>query len=181
MSAMSARTPAKRFKLCVALVCDAVSSWLLAHLIVFPYGRDQAIYALAAQAMLEGGAPYVDIWDFKTPGVYFVFAAAEGLFGRSMSAIRIVEALGFASLLPAFALLSRTDDDKEVWEGVLRNDEQVGVMLRDLKLPGDVLIVALRRDDELLVPHGNTRLDLGDRLTLVGSLDAIQTVRGMML
>lgn len=107
MPAMSARTPAKRFQLCVALVCVVASSWLLAHLIVFPYGRDQAIYALAAQAMLEGGAPYVDIWDFKTPGVYFVFAAAEGLFGRSMSAIRIVEALGFASLLPAFALLSR--------------------------------------------------------------------------
>ncbi len=81
----------------------------------------------------------------------------------------------------AFALLSRTDDDKEVWEVVLRNKAHVGVALRDLHFPGDVLVVAMRRNGELLVPHGATRLELGDRLTLVGSLDTIKTARGMLL
>jgi Kef-type K+ transport system membrane component KefB/Trk K+ transport system NAD-binding subunit len=80
-----------------------------------------------------------------------------------------------------FALLSRTDDDKEVLEVVMRNSAHVSHTLRDLRLPGDVLIVAMRREGELLVPHGNTRLEIGDRLTLVGSPDSIRTARGMLL
>jgi Kef-type K+ transport system membrane component KefB/Trk K+ transport system NAD-binding subunit len=79
------------------------------------------------------------------------------------------------------ALLSRTDNGKEVWEVVMGNDALEGRTLRELSLPGDVLIVALRRSGELLVPHGNTRLELGDRLTLVGSPDSIQTTRGMLI
>ena len=79
------------------------------------------------------------------------------------------------------ALLSRADDDKEVWEVVVGNDALAGRTLRDLSLPGDVLILALRRDGELLIPHGNTRLELGDRLTLVGSPDSMHTTRGMLV
>ena len=79
------------------------------------------------------------------------------------------------------ALLSQTDNDKEVWEVVIGNDSLAGGMLRDLSLPGDVLIVALRRNGELLVPHGNTRLELGDRLTLVGSHGFIHTTRSILV
>jgi hypothetical protein len=57
--------------------------------------------------MHEGGAPYRDAWDFKPPGVFFVYAAARSLFGEGMAAVRILEALGFASLVLAFALFSR--------------------------------------------------------------------------
>jgi Trk K+ transport system NAD-binding subunit len=61
------------------------------------------------------------------------------------------------------------------------NDALEGRTLRDLNLPGDVLIVALRRDGELLIPHGNTRLEMGDRLTLVGSPDSLDTTGGMLV
>jgi Trk K+ transport system NAD-binding subunit len=40
-------------------------------------------------------------------------------------------------------------------------------------------VLALRRNGELLVPHGNTRVDVGDQLTLVGSLDHVATARQM--
>jgi CPA2 family monovalent cation:H+ antiporter-2 len=79
------------------------------------------------------------------------------------------------------ALLTRTDDNNAVWEVVLGNDAFEGRMLRDLNLPGDVLIVAVRRDGELLIPHGNTRLALGDRLTLIGSPESIHTTGGMLV
>jgi len=79
----------------------------------------------------------------------------------------------------AYALLSRTDDDKEVWEVVIQNGTFAGQTLRELKLPGDVMILAMRRKGELLVPHGNTRLEHGDRLTLAGSLDAMESAREM--
>ncbi len=78
-----------------------------------------------------------------------------------------------------YALLSRTDDDKEVCEVVVLNNRHVGKKLRELELPGNVLALALRRDGELLVPHGNTRLNRYDRLTLVGSVEDIDMAQEM--
>jgi hypothetical protein len=51
-----------------------------------PAGRDPAedtgVFFYAAQRLLDGGAPYRDIWDHKPPGVYFVDALALALGGR---------------------------------------------------------------------------------------------------
>jgi Kef-type K+ transport system membrane component KefB/Trk K+ transport system NAD-binding subunit len=76
-----------------------------------------------------------------------------------------------------YTLLSRTDDDKEVCEVVVANAEDVDKALRHLDLPGGLLAVAIRRDGELLVPHGNTRLCRNDRLTLVGSTEDIELAK----
>ncbi|HET9808517.1 MAG TPA: hypothetical protein VFQ66_02390 [Candidatus Limnocylindria bacterium] len=52
-----------------------------------PAGRDPAedagVFFYAAQRLLEGGAPYRDIWDHKPPGVYFVDAVGLALGGRT--------------------------------------------------------------------------------------------------
>lgn len=73
----------------------------------YEYGRDQGIYATVAGAIARGGAPYLDAWDFKPPGVFVVYALARGLFGPGMGALRVLELAGYASLLPAFMALSR--------------------------------------------------------------------------
>jgi hypothetical protein len=48
-----------------------------------PAGRDPAedsgVFFYAAQRLLDGGAPYRDIWDHKPPGVYFVDAVGIAL------------------------------------------------------------------------------------------------------
>jgi hypothetical protein len=91
-------------------VLGAAFAWigvLLVILIDFEYGRDQGIYAVVARAILEGGAPYQDAWDFKPPMIFFVYAAARWLFGPEMAAVRILEALGHASLVWAFMIFSR--------------------------------------------------------------------------
>jgi hypothetical protein len=80
---------------------------LLAQLLQYGYGRDQAIYSLVADAMLRGDAPYRDVWDFKPPGVYAVYAFARSLFGGGFIAVRVLETLALLSLFPAFAILSR--------------------------------------------------------------------------
>jgi hypothetical protein len=80
--------------------------WLLAALTRFELGLDQGIYAVVGDALLRGDAPYRDAWDFKPPGIYFVYALA-GLFGSGMAPIRWLEAAGLISLAPAFAILSR--------------------------------------------------------------------------
>ncbi|QAX32139.1 hypothetical protein ETW24_22395 (plasmid) [Leisingera sp. NJS204] len=61
------------------------------HLLVLPFGRDQAIFAVVADTMLAGGAPYKDAWDFKTPGIFFVYACAQLLFGPAETGLRIAE------------------------------------------------------------------------------------------
>ncbi len=91
----------------IVALCLVLAGYLLANLIAFHYGRDQGIYALVARRMLHGVAPYQGTWDFKPPGIFFVFALAETLFGAGMHAVRILEAAGFASLLWAGAILSR--------------------------------------------------------------------------
>jgi Kef-type K+ transport system membrane component KefB/Trk K+ transport system NAD-binding subunit len=79
-----------------------------------------------------------------------------------------------------YALLTQTDDDKEVWEVTVSEERCVGTALRQLPLPGDVLVLALRRHGDLVVPHGNTRLEFLDRLTLVGSLEWVDESRRML-
>ncbi len=76
-----------------------------------------------------------------------------------------------------YTLLTRTDDDKEVSEVVVRNRQCAGKLLSEIELPGDLLVVALRRNGELVIPHGDTRLEYGDRLTLVGSIECIEGAR----
>jgi Trk K+ transport system NAD-binding subunit len=73
-------------------------------------------------------------------------------------------------------MLTRTNSGNEVCEVVVRKGEFTGKLIRDLELPGDVLILALSREGELLVPHGDTRLNEGDRLTLVSSQDCARDV-----
>jgi len=84
----------------------ATGAWLLLQLGLFGMGRDQAIYALAGDAILAGGAPYRDVWDFKPPAIHFVHALAHAGFGAHAWAPRILEALAFASLVVAFARFS---------------------------------------------------------------------------
>ncbi len=89
----------------VALVF-LLSTLLLAQLLDFGHGRDQGIYSLVADGLLRGDAPYRDVWDFKPPGIYFVYALARSLFGSGFYAIRILEGLGLVSLFFAYAIFS---------------------------------------------------------------------------
>jgi Kef-type K+ transport system membrane component KefB/Trk K+ transport system NAD-binding subunit len=77
----------------------------------------------------------------------------------------------------ALALLTSTEGDRDIIEVYVRNRQIHGTCLRDLGLPGDFLVLALRRDGQLVIPRGNTELELGDRLTLMGGRQALQPVR----
>ena len=82
-------------------------AFCLVNLILFRYGRDQGIYAMVADTMLKGGAPYRDAWDFKPPGIFLVYAVARLIFGASEHGVRVLEAAALGSMVWAFAILSR--------------------------------------------------------------------------
>src|SRR5690349_4238038 len=69
------------------------------QILVFSFGRDQGIYAVVADGLLHGKLPYRDLWDFKPPGIFFVYALAQALFGKSMLAPRLLEVLGLIGLV----------------------------------------------------------------------------------
>jgi hypothetical protein len=84
-----------------------ILSFLVIQIPLFQYGRDQGIYAVIGRIILEGGAPYKNAWDFKPPGIYFIYAMANLVFGDSMHAVRILELLSFLLLLCAFIIFTR--------------------------------------------------------------------------
>ena len=64
--------------------------------------------------------------------------------------------------------------------GSISVDPNRGVpALRELQLPGDVLILSIRRAGEFIVPRGNTQLEYGDHLTLVGTFDHLHEARAL--
>ena len=55
-----------------------------------------------------------------------------------------------------------------------------GRRIRDLTLPGRVLILLVRRADEDVIPNGETRVQRGNRLVLFGSAKAVQEARAQL-
>jgi Trk K+ transport system NAD-binding subunit len=100
--------------------------------------------------------------------------------------------LGATIIDPATALVSLLDHfvrspmatelllgmgrDQEVSEIRVSNPALDQVALRDLKLPLDTLVLAVSRNGASLISHGYTELELGDRVTLVGSPASLEEV-----
>ncbi len=77
-----------------------------------------------------------------------------------------------------FKLLTSPEDEQDVREVSLLNSLLEGERLRTLGLPGNLSVLAIGRNGDLIVPHGNTRLEIGDRLTLFGDVSELhQTAR----
>ncbi len=90
----------------ITYVSWAVVAFATLQILLFSFGRDQGIYALVGTGILDGQAPYSDLWDFKPPGIHLVYAFAQGLLGRTMLASRLVEAAGLIGMVFAFRALS---------------------------------------------------------------------------
>jgi Kef-type K+ transport system membrane component KefB/Trk K+ transport system NAD-binding subunit len=90
-------------------------------------------------------------------------------------ALAIAMALEGALKFPTiFDLLMDQDPEKiDFSEVPLGNARLAGTPLRQLRLPGDVLILSLQRDQSMIVPHGDTVLQIGDRIGLIGSPGAL--------
>ena len=73
-------------------------------------------------------------------------------------------------------LLTATEDRQDLAEVHLRNPALAGKRLRELGLPPHVLVLSIHRGGAFIVPRGNTVLQMGDTLTLLGDVDDLETV-----
>lgn len=79
-----------------------------------------------------------------------------------------------------YTLLTSTNDQREISEVRLRNRVLEGMRLRDLRLPGDTLVLSIRRRSQLLIPHGNTALEFNDRLSLLGDISRLEEAKAWL-
>ena len=78
--------------------------------------------------------------------------------------------------LPLFGLGGGAGPEKIV-EVAIGNEQFAGRALRELDLPADCLVALVKRKGQVTVPDGQTRLDLGDTLTLIGGREAVEQLR----
>ncbi len=62
-------------------------------LLTYPLGRDQGEFATIGRGLLDGRVPYRDLWNPKPPAVFYVYALAMQLFGRTAAALRLIDLL----------------------------------------------------------------------------------------
>jgi Trk K+ transport system NAD-binding subunit len=66
-----------------------------------------------------------------------------------------------------FDLLVSTKDERDLLEMVVKSRYLEGRLIRDLALPTDSLILSVVRDGEMIIPHGNTRLEYDDQVSIL--------------
>ena len=69
------------------------------------------------------------------------------------------------------------DEDQDTVDVEVRNSDLLGLRIRDLHLPQDVIILSLKRRGNTVITHGYTQLRIGDILTFVGSKESLEQVR----
>jgi NhaP-type Na+/H+ or K+/H+ antiporter len=68
-------------------------------------------------------------------------------------------------------------NDADVTEVVVASEAVAGKALKDLKIPGDSLVMLIRREGRRMIPHGDSLLAPGDVLTIVGTDGSIERAR----
>ncbi len=69
----------------------AALPFLLAVLMTYPFGSDQAIFAVAADELARGRTLYAQAWDVKPPGIILLYLAIRGVLGTDPAGLRLVE------------------------------------------------------------------------------------------
>jgi Kef-type K+ transport system membrane component KefB/Trk K+ transport system NAD-binding subunit len=80
----------------------------------------------------------------------------------------------------ALDLLTTASESRTIVEIEVTRSGIVGKAIRDLKLPGDLLVLTIRREGSLIIPRGGTTLGMGDRVTVLGSYEDLNDVRTLM-
>lgn len=74
------------------------------------------------------------------------------------------------------ALLTHQDPDYDITQVTVTNPDLAGLLVRDLRLPADVLILEIARNGRSIMPNGYTAVRLRDEITFVGSPESLRHV-----
>ena len=74
------------------------------------------------------------------------------------------------------SILLQQDSGREIMQITVNNPELDGLLVRDLRLPDDVLFLEVARNGQAIVPSGYTPLKLMDEVTLLGQPESLSEV-----
>ena len=74
-------------------------------------------------------------------------------------------------------LMHHQDPEYDIAQVTVTEKEVSGVLLRDLRLPTDVLILEISRRGQSIVPKGQTKLLQGDEVILVGKAESLRQAK----
>lgn len=94
------------------------------------------------------------------------------------TAMALEGALRFPTIFDV--LLQQDRESIAVREVTLVNPSLTGMKLSQVRLPGDALIVNLQRQDFVIIRHGDSQLELSDRIGLKGSPQSVERAIGMI-
>jgi hypothetical protein len=83
---------------------------ILAPSLLYPFGRDQAVFAYVGSVIARGGMPFLDAWDLKPPGIYALYGLLACLAPNGfelMVLLRVVDVAFAAATAVLLAVLAR--------------------------------------------------------------------------
>lgn len=80
----------------------------------------------------------------------------------------------------AYAMLVDKSDNVDLLDVQLRNRALSNKTLKQIRLPGNALVLGIRRKGETLVPRGNTFVRMNDILVLIGNTNSLQEARSIL-
>lgn len=80
----------------------------------------------------------------------------------------------------AFELLAHEIPGVEIREGELHNQRLTRVPLHRVRLPGNAVILSIKREEAVLLPHANTTLEPGDHISVIGDPDSVRDTLAML-
>ncbi|MFC7394108.1 monovalent cation:proton antiporter family protein [Scopulibacillus cellulosilyticus] len=93
-------------------------------------------------------------------------------FSRKAMLKAIIESPSVVNLL--------TTSENGLYQIEVQNTEYAGTTLRKFPFFGDTIIVRIFRDEESIVPHGDTRLSIGDKLIVTGGKEHVDQLRDIL-
>ncbi|MBI1307505.1 MAG: potassium transporter TrkA [Bacteroidetes bacterium] len=103
---------------------------------------------------------------------------------HELGALIVEPATAIVSLLDHFvrspgaaSLLLGMEKGQETIDIEVQDKSMQGIAIRDLKLPTDVVVLSVRRKDQMIISHGYTRIRRGDVITLIGPLESLENTR----
>ncbi|MFT6748097.1 MAG: Trk K+ transport system NAD-binding subunit, partial [Glaciecola sp.] len=74
----------------------------------------------------------------------------------------------------ATSLLLGNENNQDTIDLEVLDEDLSGMALRDLRFPSDIIILSIKRKDQMIISHGYTRLRMGDVVTIVGSKESLE-------
>ena len=75
---------------------------------------------------------------------------------------------------PLLFSMCEVSSEGDIIEVRVSNKKVIGKAIKDITLPKDSLLVMVRRGNDSLIAHGDTTLEEGDHVTIVGKMNAVR-------